>query len=167
MSLPSLRLRPRTEADDPFLRDVYSSCRAAEMAIVSWSAEQKAAFLRMQYDAQRAHYDKLYPDASYLVIERDGVPVGRLYIARDPDVIRLMDIALIEDARGAGIGTRLLNDVLAEATGSGRGVVLYVERNNPAMQWYSRLGFEGIGESGIYVQMRWMPPLCERPVRIS
>ena len=37
-------LRPETEADLPFLMQLYASTRAEELAAVPWSAEQKAAF---------------------------------------------------------------------------------------------------------------------------
>ena len=77
-----LTFRPITDADLPFLARVYAATRAAELAPVPWSQEQKAAFCDMQFRAQHAHYQANYPGADWLVVELAAEPVGRLYIAR-------------------------------------------------------------------------------------
>jgi acetyltransferase (GNAT) family protein len=71
------------------------------LALVLWSDEQTEAFLRQQFDAQDAHY-RTYDNARSDVIEINGEPVGRLYVARWDDEIRIMDIALLPEHRGAG-----------------------------------------------------------------
>jgi GNAT superfamily N-acetyltransferase len=153
-----VRLRPVTEADLPFLRRVYAESRAEEMALVThWSDDQKAEFLRLQFEAQHAHYTRHYPDARFEVIALRGEDVGRLYVARLPEEIRLMDIALLARHRGAGIGGALLRALLDEARRDGLPVSLHVEDNNPARRLYARLGFVRTGEEGIYARMRWSP----------
>src|SRR3712207_8081672 len=72
--------RSRVEpSDDEFLLDVYASTRADELAPVPWTDEQKRAFLRMQFDAQRGEYFKRFPDSDYRVILVAGRPAGRLW----------------------------------------------------------------------------------------
>jgi ribosomal protein S18 acetylase RimI-like enzyme len=149
--------RPKTEADRPFLLYVYATTREDEMAMVQWTAEQKAEFIRMQFNAQYAHYEEFYPEASFLVIERDGRPIGRIYIDRGPEEICLVDIALLPEARGAGLGTLLVQEILAEGQAEGKAVSIYVERHNPALRMYQRLGFEALREEGVYYEMRWTP----------
>ena len=56
----------------------------------------------------------------------------------------MIDIALLPDHRGRGIGARLLRDVLHEATAAGLPVRLSVERSNPARSLYERLGFRTV-----------------------
>ena len=85
------------------------------------------------------------------MIEVDGEPAGRLYVARWEDEIRVMDIALLPEHRGAGIGTRLLRDLLDEAEASGKKVTVHVELNNPALTLYQRLGFRPVAERGVYL----------------
>ncbi|MDQ2784527.1 MAG: GNAT family N-acetyltransferase, partial [Chloroflexota bacterium] len=104
----NITLRPITPTDEEFLYGVYASTRAAEMALVPWNEAQKETFVRMQFTAQHRHYQEQYPDAAFAVIMADGCPVGRLYVDRWPEEIRIVDITLVPEARGAGIGTHLL-----------------------------------------------------------
>jgi len=141
-------LRPATPADRPFLLRVYMDARAAELAPTGWTPEQKAAFCASQFAGQDAHYRQYYPDCAFLVIEREGRPIGRLYRDRRANEIRVVDIALLESERGKGVGGRLLQAVLDEAAAAGLPVRMHVERFNPARRLYERLGFrvEAAGE---------------------
>jgi GNAT superfamily N-acetyltransferase len=149
--------RPKTDDDRPFLCELYASTRADELAQVPWSAEQKAEFLTMQFNAQWSHYADYYPDAEFMVVERDGKPIGRLYLDRGPEDLIVVDIALLPEERGKGLGRLMMQEVLDEAAATEKYVNIYVERYNPAMHLYVRLGFEPIGESGVYFKMRWTP----------
>jgi GNAT superfamily N-acetyltransferase len=157
MSAPSITLRPACADDEPFLFDVYASTRLEELAPLGWSAEQQAAFLTQQFNAQHQYYQANYTDADFQVILLDDQPVGRLYIARWPEEIRLIDIALLPEYRNAGVGSRLLADLLAEATAEGKPVRIHVEKFNPALRFYERLGFSRIDDRGVYWFMEWSP----------
>ncbi|MEY2550149.1 MAG: hypothetical protein QOG12_293, partial [Verrucomicrobiota bacterium] len=144
-------LRPITPADDAFLARVYASSRAEELAITDWSEELKANFCRSQFDAQSAYYAANYPDASFQIIERDGWPVGRLYVDRWEKEIRIVDITLLPEFRGSGIGTKLLRDLQAEARAAGKSLTIHVERFNRALALYQRLGFRQTEDKGVYL----------------
>ena len=150
-----LRFRPITDADLPFLARVYASIREQELAAINWSDAQKAAFLQHQFDAQHAHYQKYYQGSDFLLIERGGEAVGRLYVARWASEHRIVDIALLPQHRGAGLGGALLRDLLDEAAAAGKAVTIHVEKFNPALTLYRRLGFVAAGEEGVYDLMRW------------
>ncbi len=150
-----VELRPRRDDDRDFLSRLYASTRADEMALLDWSAEEKNAFLAMQFEAQTRHYDEHYADAEFMIIERDKTPIGRLCLHRRVDEIRVVDIALLPEARRSGIGGRLLKRVLDEAAETGRVVRIHVERNNPAISLYDRLGFRRIDDLGVYHLMEW------------
>jgi len=87
-----------------------------------------------------------------------------LYVERRAALMRIIDIALLPQFRGAGVGTRLLRDLLEEAAAQGATVALHVECHNPARRLYERLGFElctddaDTGADAVYVAMRWSPP---------
>ena len=151
------RLRPISDADLPFLERVYASTRTEELAQTDWDDGQKAAFLGFQFRAQHAHYTTHYAGAEFLVIERGGASVGRLYLHWRADDLRIVDIALLPDARGHGTGESLLRALLDAATARGHGVSIHVEQMNPAMRLYTRLGFRKAGEHGIYHLMEWRP----------
>jgi ribosomal protein S18 acetylase RimI-like enzyme len=146
-------LRRVEPSDEQFLLDVYASTRAAELALVDWSDEQKAAFVRQQFEAQSRHYRAHYPGARFDVIEADGEPAGRLYVNWGDADIRIMDVALLPEFRGRGIGSRLLRELLDAGRASRRSVSIHVERGNPARRLYDRLGFRAVGEHGIRVLM--------------
>jgi ribosomal protein S18 acetylase RimI-like enzyme len=150
-------LRPARPEDRELLLAVYASTRVEELAPVPWTEEQKAAFLKMQFEAQDVDYRRNYADAEFSVIEVDGAPAGRLYVHRRPDEIRLIDIALLPAFRGRGIGTSLLSRLFDEATASDVPVTIHVEIHNPARALYDRLGFVVQGEQGLYALMRWTP----------
>jgi ribosomal protein S18 acetylase RimI-like enzyme len=152
------RFRRFTEADLPFLARIYASTRAEELASTALTDEDKAAFLESQFRAQHAHYRKYYPDADWLVTMRGGDDIGRLYIERWPTQHRIIDIAFLPEYRGAGLGTALLRDLIDEAAAVGKDVSIHVEKFNPAMRLYRRLGFTTEEDKGVYDLMRWSAP---------
>lgn len=150
-----MRLRPATAQDVAFLRRVFGTTREEEMARVPWTAAQKEAFLDQQFLAQKTHYEDFYPDCQFLVIEREGEPIGRLYIERGEADIAIVDISLLPEHCGQGVGGALLGEILAEAAAAKRAVQIYVEHFNPARRLYDRLGFVPVGTNGIYHHMEW------------
>ena len=136
---------------------MYASTRAEEFAHVPWDEETKRAFFTQQFEAQDAYYRENYTDTSYDVILAEAERAGRLYVARWPDEVRIVDIALLPAFRGRGLGSSLLGDLIAEADAAGKPLSIHVEMNNPARPWYERLGFEAAGEFGVYVLMRRAP----------
>lgn len=152
-------MREETDADLPFLTALYASTRADELAQVpDWDDTQRHAFLAQQFAAQRRHYRNHIPDCRFAVIERCGLPIGRLYLAEGVTQLNLVDIALVPAARGKGLGHAIMAALLAATDRAGKTVGLFVERENPAMRLYRRLGFVDCVEAGFYVEM-------ERPAR--
>ena len=151
----SPRLRAATPEDEQFLRAVYAGTRAEELARVPWSDEQKRAFTEMQFAAQDAHYRRHYPGAQYSIIEVQGIPAGRLYVDRWKKEIRIIDIALLPEHRRAGIGTKLLRELQDEARMAGKALTIHVEKFNPALSLYQRLGFRQIEDKGVYLFLEW------------
>src|ERR1700724_4892838 len=145
------RLRAAIPEDEQFLRAVYASTRAEELARVPWSDEQKRAFIDHQFAAQDAHYRQHYPTAQYSIIEVRDAPAGRLYVDRWEEEIRIMDIALLPEHRRVGIGTKLLGQLQDEARAAGKALTIYVEKFNPARCLYQRLGFQQIEDQGVYL----------------
>ncbi|HVR98459.1 MAG TPA: GNAT family N-acetyltransferase [Thermoanaerobaculia bacterium] len=155
---PSITLRPICEDDMGFLLRVYRSTREEELAtVVDWTEEQKEWFVLMQFNAQHAWYQEHYGGATFDVVLVDGVPAGRLYVHRRETEIRLVDIALLPEVRNRGIGSALLAKLLAETEAAGKPLTIHVEKYNPAMQLYRRLGFKTIADRGVYDLLEWTP----------
>lgn len=153
----AVRRRPVTEADYPFLLQVYRSTREQELEHTDWGEAQKAAFVEQQFTAQDAYYREHYPRASFEVLEVAGEAVGRLYVDRWQSEIRLMDVTLIPAARGQGVGRRVLEELQAEAREVGKSLTIHVERFNPALALYDRLGFTLREDKGVYLFLEWNP----------
>ncbi|HEX8216822.1 MAG TPA: GNAT family N-acetyltransferase [Allosphingosinicella sp.] len=149
--------RLATDGDEPFLAEVYYSTRREEVAQAGWPAEQQEAFLKHQHEAQHAHYKKGYGAAEWLVIERGGEGIGRLYLLEGAAELRIVDIALIPEARRAGLGEAILRDVCEDVASRGKIVTIHVEKFNPARRLYERLGFVPVEEKGVYDLMEWRP----------
>jgi len=151
-------LRPVVAEDEPLLLELYACTRAEEMAMVPWTREQQEAFVKMQFDAQQAHYTKIQPDARHDIILSNGRPVGRLYVARTNDRIEIMDITVLPQERNAGIGSSLISDLMEEAASS-RPLRIYVENFNPSLHLFERLGFKAVEEDGFMLLMEWVPSI--------
>jgi ribosomal protein S18 acetylase RimI-like enzyme len=155
VSAHPINLDPVRLSDEPFLYRTFASTRTAEMVLTGWNAEQQEAFLRMQYEAQRRSYLMQLPDAQYWVIRCDGSAVGRLIIDRTTEEIHVVDIALLPEFRKRGIGSTLMKAIIKEASQAAKTVRLHVERFNPALRWYERLGFSVVNAGPIYLEMVW------------
>lgn len=159
MKGPQVRLRPATAADESVLFEVYAASRTAELAPVPWSDEQKLAFLNQQHAAQSSSYRTRHPDGQFLVVElTDGRPIGRLYLARlEGGEIRVLDIALLPEWCGRGIGSHVLQDVMTTADREGSAITLHVELWSPAIRLYERLGFREVARTDVHARMERQP----------
>ena len=155
--IDGLSVRRENSDDREFLERLYASTRAQEMSVVDWSQDARTAFLRQQYEAQHTHYRQHYSDAEFWIVELEGSAAGRLYLQLRDDEIRLMDIALMPDHKGRGIGTAVVRRVLDIASEKGIAVRLHVEPDNRAVNLYRRLGFVKLEDRGVYEFMEWRP----------
>jgi len=146
-------LRPVNRADSDFLYRLYAGSRAAEMAMVDWSETQKREFLQMQLDAQSRYYTENYADARFDIIELGGEPIGRLYVDDRKGELRVIDIALLAEYQGRGIGGCFMQAIIDRAFAEHAFVSIHVEHDNPAMKLYQRLGFRKVRDVGVYWYM--------------
>jgi ribosomal protein S18 acetylase RimI-like enzyme len=152
-----IALRPATDADIGFLRNVYASTRADELAAVDWTEEVEQQFLDMQFEAQHRYYREYYPSATFDVVLIDGEAAGRLYVDRWAEEIRIVDIAVLPEHRGRGVGTMLLHRLMDEAAATGTKLSIHVEIFNRALELYRRLGFAVAFDKGVHLLMEWRP----------
>jgi ribosomal protein S18 acetylase RimI-like enzyme len=150
-------LRPIQPDDLAFLFDVYAGTRLEELAVTGWSPAEIEAFLRMQFSAQNAYYRDHYPDAELQIILAADRPAGLLYVNHGAEEIRLVDLALLPAHRGQGIGSSLLDALLAEGQRAGKPVTVHVEKQNRVLRLYERLDFQRIADRGVYWFLEWRP----------
>ena len=155
MDTGKISLRPVTDADNPILLDIYASTRAQELATVPWNAEQKNAFVKMQFEAQTQHYKTEHPQANHDLICLADAPVGRLYLDRQAERLHILDITVLPQHRNMSIGSFVLRQILDEASTSRKPVTIYVETFNPSVRLFERLGFQRDQETGLHFLMKW------------
>ncbi|MBB2483634.1 GNAT family N-acetyltransferase [Mitsuaria sp. WAJ17] len=149
-----LGARPCGPLDRDFLRALYAGTRESELAQTGWPAEQVQAFLAGQFEHQRRHFETHFPGALFLLLERKGQAIGRLYWWEGEDRAVLVDVILLPALRGQGLGTALLKTLLDRADARCLPIELHVEAGNPARRLYQRLGFMPAADTGFYTPMR-------------
>jgi len=153
----TISLRPFRPDDQEFLFELYASTRLHEIAGFGWPAAQQEMFLRMQFNAQYRSYEAAYGRAEHQIVEQDGKPVGRIMVLWEKDSALLVDIALLAEHRGRGVGSELLGELVQKCTHAGVPLRLQVLKTNPALRLYQRLGFTRTGEDQMYIQMERQP----------
>ncbi len=152
-----LSLRSVRSEDEDFLFRLYASTRQEEMSAWGWDAAQQAAFLQMQFRAQRQGYAADYAGADHRVILADDQPVGRLMVHRAEKEVRLVDISVLPEYRNRGLGAALIRDLMAECQASRKPLCLQVAKGSRAARLYERLGLLRTGEDEICDHMGWNP----------
>jgi GNAT superfamily N-acetyltransferase len=116
ISPKTITLRPRTPADEAFLRLAYETSRDEEFKTVEWpNAAQREVFFRHQFDSQELHFASTYPEADYDIIEYKKEPIGRLILSWEADQLHCIDIILLPGFRKKKFGTAIMNAITKEA----------------------------------------------------
>ena len=121
---------------------------------MDWDATQKTAFVEMQFDAQHAYYQEQYERAAFDVILVDGQPpAGSTWRAKTTtsasSTSRCCPSLQSRHRHDAAAGLQ------SEATAAGKPLRIHVERFNPALRLYERLGFRQLEDKGVYLFMEW------------
>lgn len=162
MQIPALlaergySLRAAHDNDIPWLRDLYASTRREEMSQVPWLESAKRLFTDQQFLMQHQHYILHHPNTDFLIIEYDHAPVGRYYLQKGTSEILVVDISLLPEHTGQGIGSTLLRQTQMDAHTQGSGVRLHVNQNNSnAQRLYEKLGFVAKDTTATHIAMHW------------
>jgi GNAT superfamily N-acetyltransferase len=162
LAAAGLSLRPVVDADRPFLEHLYRLVRWDEFAPTGWPDATKTAFLAQQFDFQRRQYEQVYPGAEFHVIVHGPDPIGRIYVDRSGRDLGLVEISLLPEWRGRGIGAALLEQLQREVEAGLRDCVsLQVAPENPARRLYQRMGFVDKSPASEFqvasIEMVWPP----------
>ncbi len=150
----SLALRTETDDDARFLAALHASTRP-DLAALGPAGEP---LLAMQHSAREQQYRAAHPQARFWIVLHEERPIGRLVVDAAVDPIVLVDLALLPEARGHGLGTQLLAALGAAADADDRALRLHVSATSPAQRLYRRAGFVERDRTELNVVM-------ERPTR--
>jgi RimJ/RimL family protein N-acetyltransferase len=102
-----LSLRPARESDRSFIESLYHSTHA-ELHLFDAAQDFIELLIEQQRKVQIHGYGFQFPDAIYFVIEKQLDRIGRVVLDFTQDEIRVIDIALIPEARGKGYITSIM-----------------------------------------------------------
>ncbi|NIP92247.1 MAG: GNAT family N-acetyltransferase [Akkermansiaceae bacterium] len=96
------------------------------------------------------------------IIEIGGRRVGMIQLLAHTDAVEVAEIQIDPSHQDRGVGTRVLLDVISDASARGRDVRLSVAlTNRKAIKLYERLGFSSVEQSETHCHMRY--PAASRP----
>jgi GNAT superfamily N-acetyltransferase len=143
--------RAAADADEPFLRELYASTRPE---VAGWPDEPREAFLAHQFEAQRSGWGETFPGADHDVIVLDDQPIGRIWVYRTAADCLIVDLALLPEFRRQGIGTQVVEKLLAEVDRAGLPTRAHVERTNTAsLAFWLRLGFRETASDALFIEI--------------
>ncbi len=102
---------------------------------------------------QRRHFEKKCASQAFEIVEDEGRRIGALSVSRTKDEVRIVEMQLLPDSQGQGIGTALLQRELRFADERALPVRLQVLRENRARILYERLGFRVYDETDTHLLM--------------
>lgn len=153
-------LRPERPEDADFLAALFRDIALRELERMPIDDAMKESLVRMQFASQTATYRQQYPAARFDIVERHGVPIGRIVIDPGTDVGCIVDFALIRECRAHGLGSAILGAVLDRFAELRRRVLCKVLADNVAsLRMCRRAGFVQIGDMPPLVQLEWRPAL--------
>jgi ribosomal protein S18 acetylase RimI-like enzyme len=157
---PAVALRDADSADLPFLRRLYASSRAAELAAIPWPESARQAFCDSQFDLQHQHYVTHFVSADFLIVLQGHVQIGRLYLHEADRILTIVDILLDDAVRGQGLGSALLRRLQQEVRERAFDALTLqvLITNHAARRLYERHGFVvESDDAAMRLGMRWRP----------
>jgi ribosomal protein S18 acetylase RimI-like enzyme len=157
-------LRPAKAGDEAFLKRVHQSERHWEFAslLEVGEAELYDKVIAQQYDSQHRFYFANYGTAHYGIIQWTSQPIGRLYVDYGDDEVRVLDIAILPEFRGRGIGRIVMTGLCLDAAMRRKPIRLCVHYLSRAQSFYRQLGFQEIGLEGPNRLLEWRHPDAQR-----
>lgn len=141
-------LRPATEDDFELQWELHrTTMRDYIEQTWGWDDEQQLKFQRERFVPEQMQ-----------VIQVDGEDAGLLLVQRRDDAIVLASIKIAPEHQSRGVGSQIIEEILAEAEERGLPVELRVLKVNPARGLYERLGFAVVEETETHYRMRWPSP---------
>lgn len=150
---PRITLRPMNVDDQAFAFRVFATTRGVQFQVSGIPEPEARQLLELQFQAQQAQYRSRFQDADFDVVLADGTPIGYLYVHRGDERHTLIDVALIPEQTGRGTGTHLVSALIRDAAAAGKPVTAHVEKRNRAWQLWQRLGFQAVGDDGVYLKI--------------
>jgi len=150
--------RPETFADEPFLHRLLIERTRQDLALDHVPAPLQEQLLTMQVNLRLSSIRGNYAGGSSEIIMLDDQPAGWLFLRETEEEVQLVEVVVLGEFRGQGIGTATIGEVVVRAGQAGKPVRLRVNvMNTGAFRLYERLGFQRIGGDAVQHEMERKP----------
>jgi RimJ/RimL family protein N-acetyltransferase len=153
---PPIILRPEREEDAAFLAGLFRTSAGRDLSLLPIDEAMKDQLISMQFASQTTTYRAQFPAARFDIIEQDGEPIGRIVIDAGTEVGRIVDVALMLERRGQGLGTAIIGAVTQRLARRVRCQVL--AGNRASLSMFHRAGFRQVGDVPPFLHLEWQPP---------
>ena len=141
------RLRPARPEDAAFARRLYfATNRWIVERLIGWDEARESERFASEFRPEEAQ-----------IILLDSVPIGWMQAGEAEGALQLKQICLDPAYQRRGIGTMLLQELIAAAEAKALPVELTVARINLAVGLYARLGFRVVDTNALELTMRRDP----------
>lgn len=140
-----------------FLLKVFKESRPELDYIHGLGEEEKSAIVFQQFTIESQQLMQIYPDAELNIVMLNEEPVGRIYVYHGEKADRIIEIGLLAEYRGKGIGKKLIIEVIKNSKKAGKNVRLQVAWfNEKAYSFYKKVGFHIIENNEVFFEMEYV-----------
>lgn len=154
----NILLKKYSDTDYDFIKDLFFNCKCEEMKVDAPNNLFLNNIINAQFKAQNKFYANLGDSADHYIIMADQTKVGRLIKTDDQVNLHIADITISPGHRKRGIAGNVLKSLIRSANENGKTISLRVNKANPLVGYYSRLGFDVIADEGIRYLMAYKSP---------
>jgi len=146
---PTLSLRRASDSDILLIRELSLHVWPQTYATIL-SPEQIQYMMQLMYSDAALHR-QMQDNHHFYIVYNAGIPIGFVsYSEIEPHLFKLHKIYILPSQQGRGTGRFVIEQVIRNVQQEGAtGLQLNVNRNNPALHFYKKLGFEAIREEDI------------------
>jgi len=150
-------LRKKQERDNQFVFELFFSHKVKELKAETWPDTMKHQMCLMQFNAFEKSLTGKGINIRDFIITGDTKPAGRLILNESNKSILIELISVLPDYQNKGIGKKVLQTIIKDATESNKELCLSVAKNNNAYFLYLKLGFVVTGEDDLKYLMTYGP----------
>jgi ribosomal protein S18 acetylase RimI-like enzyme len=144
----TITLRAATAADQQFVEALYFQTQR-------WIIEELYGWGGDEFESTR--FNNFYCDFATQIILVDDEVAGFMTLLRFGRETNIQCLFLRPEYQNRGIGTQLLQGIIARAASNGTRLTIGTHHINPAKRLYERLGFEVVAETKYRVEFAYPP----------